>query len=151
MVYTLIWEFPECKACALYIILSHREGLKDSWEKYSNGIALMFNVRGRFQFSMTLPVFLSSLVKLGSVSISLTSYIVSFPFDLQYLLRLFPIWYIGFTWIYYPSPLFILDAEKRRSICIGNLREISWYVRLRMPRPTRGVTIWNEMPNIKRS
>src|SRR5574337_930951 len=41
----------------------------------------LFNVRGRFQFSMTLPVFLSSLVKLGSVSISLTSYIVSFPFD----------------------------------------------------------------------
>ena len=55
------------------------------------GLLLLLNVRGRFQFSMTLPVFLSSLVKLGSVSTSLTSYIVSVSFDLQYLLRLFPI------------------------------------------------------------
>ena len=55
------------------------------------GLLLLLNVRGRSHFSMTLPIFLSSSVQLGSVSISLTSCIASFPFDLQYLLHLFPI------------------------------------------------------------
>lgn len=31
----------------LYILLSHREDLKDSWEKYSNGSALIVECQGK--------------------------------------------------------------------------------------------------------
>ena len=50
MVYTLICEFSECKACALCILLSHREDLKGSWEKYSNEIALIVECQGKISF-----------------------------------------------------------------------------------------------------